>query len=290
MSKPNRQLTALLYLLDDPDSEVSELVESQLVSYGGKVIPQLEEFWESAEDGLVQNRVEEIIHKIQWAALEKDFGNWKSNDASLLEGVYLLCRYFFPELQQKDFITRLEPIRKSLWLELNPYLTTLEQARVFEKIIFGYYGFKIERSHKNKPLQYLLTPLLETQKGNRFAMQMLYLIMGEQLDLPVRAVHVEKQVLIAWFNPHYLYGNTHSTAENNLLFFSDAHTGIGYPLSEVYDYLRRNNKIVRDEFFLPVTNQQLVAEWTRTLAACFPETEIYRRTELLHLTKLLGNH
>ena len=43
----NREIEALLQLIDDPDIEVFTTVEDRLLSYGAPVIPNLENLWDN---------------------------------------------------------------------------------------------------------------------------------------------------------------------------------------------------------------------------------------------------
>ena len=290
MSSKNKQITALLSLLDDPDVEVSDLVQSKLISFGGKVIPELEAFWETAEDEMVQERLEEIIHLIQWETTGKDFAAWKDAGGTLMEGLFLTCRYFFPDIRQHDFAGQVEPLRKSLWLELNAYLTPLEQGRVLEKIIFGYYGFKVEPCNLTRPLKYLVLPLLQTQRGNKTAMQMLYLLLAEQLDLLLRAVYVNHDLLLGWFHPPFLFGGMPPEDEGieSILFFSDAMNGTGYSPGQMYTHLRQQKLEVANPEIRPLNHRQVIAHLLRCIADCFEDKGQYRKSELLELAALLG--
>ena len=61
-----QEIKALVSLLDDDDKEVSRLIESEIRQQGGKIIPFLENEWESAGfNPNVQRRIEELIHELQ---------------------------------------------------------------------------------------------------------------------------------------------------------------------------------------------------------------------------------
>ena len=62
----DERLKALISLLDDSDEEVVAHVTEQLMSYGNEIIPRLEHAWEDLRDLQLQERIENIIHKIQF--------------------------------------------------------------------------------------------------------------------------------------------------------------------------------------------------------------------------------
>lgn len=62
----------------------------------------------------------------------------------------ILVKYQFPELALDPLRHQLEKIRRNTWLELNNYLTPLEQANVIRNILFSYYQIKgVEVNYDN---------------------------------------------------------------------------------------------------------------------------------------------
>jgi hypothetical protein len=64
-----QQIQALISLLDDSDKEIYNEIESKLLSLGKEVIPILEDFWGNSFDAVLQGRIEQIVHKIQFESL-----------------------------------------------------------------------------------------------------------------------------------------------------------------------------------------------------------------------------
>ena len=60
------EIKALIRLLDDDDPEVFESVNARILSYGAVVIPELEEAWDASLDPELHERIEELIHQIQF--------------------------------------------------------------------------------------------------------------------------------------------------------------------------------------------------------------------------------
>ena len=66
------ELKALISLLDDPDVEIYRELEDKLITCGPEVIPLLEQSWETSFDVLLQGRIEQIVHKIQFNEVKTD--------------------------------------------------------------------------------------------------------------------------------------------------------------------------------------------------------------------------
>ena len=115
------QLSALIHLLDDPDEGVFSQVRFKILELGEDIIPNLENAWESNIFGILfQNRIEQLIHDIQFEALIKQILLWKeAGAASLLDGVLLINRYQYPDFDQEAVLKTLEQIQQDIWLELN---------------------------------------------------------------------------------------------------------------------------------------------------------------------------
>ena len=65
------EIYALVKLLDDPDPEIFEHVEKRLVEHGNEVIEYLENVWESAPDATLQQRIENVVHQIQFNTVDR---------------------------------------------------------------------------------------------------------------------------------------------------------------------------------------------------------------------------
>ena len=72
-----------------------------------------------------------MIYKLRLQDLKEALIEWKSKpDPSLFEGALLVTKFQFPELAIDSLRHQMEKIRRNIWLELNNYLTPLEQANV----------------------------------------------------------------------------------------------------------------------------------------------------------------
>src|SRR6185436_11132002 len=132
-----REIDSLIKLLDDTDVEVYQQIESQLVTYGKDVIPILESAWSRSMDALMQQRIENIIHKIQLDDLQHSLRVWaNAGGHDLIKGALLVARYQYPDLNEENIRVQLEKITRDAWLEMNDNLTALEQVKVLNKIFF----------------------------------------------------------------------------------------------------------------------------------------------------------
>src|SRR5260370_35719964 len=100
MAMEERELKALVSLLDDDDQQVITHVEGKILSIGKEGIPFLEHEWESNLNPKVQNRIEELIHTLQYDLLRERLKNWyNGKEQDLLTGMWILPTYQDPKLE-----------------------------------------------------------------------------------------------------------------------------------------------------------------------------------------------
>ncbi|HXO75776.1 MAG TPA: transglutaminase family protein, partial [Puia sp.] len=163
----NKEILALFHLIDDPDQEVFDSVSNRIVSYGRGIIPNLENLWENTISNDVQERIEILIHKLHYQDLTEDFTNWKSSSyQDLLTASLLIAKFQYPELASTPVLQEIEKLRRNIWLELNSYLTPLEQVNVLTSILYNYYGLKGTEVAYQHPEEFLINKLVETKRGN----------------------------------------------------------------------------------------------------------------------------
>ena len=137
-----KEIHALFTLIDDPDEEVYSTISEKIVEYGKGIIPNLEHLWETTPSEDVQERIEMIIHKLHFTDLCNDFTAWKNSAYhDLLFGALLVSKFQYPDLQTSPVLEEIEKIRRNIWLELNSFLTPLEQANVISSILYIYCKF-----------------------------------------------------------------------------------------------------------------------------------------------------
>lgn len=282
-----KEISALLQLIDDPDEEVFGAVSSKIVEYGKPIIPNLEDLWENTPNETIQNRIELIIHKLQFADLTEDFRQWNvAGHFDLMVGSLLAAKFQYPDLATAPVLHEIEKLRRNVWLELNNYLTPLEQIRITTGILYGYYGLKgTEVSYANIN-DFLLNKVVETKRGNQLSNGILYLIICDLLDIPVKAISIPKQFVLAFLKPGY------STEESDYMskieFYIEPASGQVFSHKDIESYFKRISAPIVRSYFKPLSNKKIIQYLLEELSNCFDnEKEIYKKEELLKLAKML---
>jgi regulator of sirC expression with transglutaminase-like and TPR domain len=285
-----REISALFHLIDDPDTEVFTTVSDRIVSFGKHIIPNLENLWENTPDEGVQERIEMLIHRLHLRDLTAEFLQWKNQpEPDLLTGALLVAKFQYPDLSTTLVMQDIEKIRRNIWLELTTYLTALEQTNVITTILYSYYNIKGLETAYTEPNDFLLNKLLDSKKGNSISNGLLYLIMCELLDVPVRAINIPRQFILAYFDiQEGQWEDLPSNPAYKIQFYIDPMSGQVFSHKDVETYFKKISVPPTPSYFKPISNLRVIQTLLEELAKCFDEEKSkYKQTELLQLAALL---
>ena len=284
----SKEISALFHLIDDPDEEVFDAVSKKIVDYGKPIIPNLEHLWETTPSEETQTRIELLIHRLHFRDLTEDFHQWSvSGHHDLMLGALLVGKFLYPELSTTTVLQEIEKVRRNIWLELNNYLTPLEQINIVTSILYSYYGLKGSETNYQQVNEFLLHKVLEAKHGNQISNGILYLVLCELLDIPVKAIGVPKQFVIAYFKPGYSEENLPDPLQK-IEFFIDPTSGQVFTHRDVENYFKRISVPSASTYFKPQTNKRIIQQLLEELSKCFDDDKNrYKRNELNELARLL---
>lgn len=280
----NKEISALLNLLDDPDEEVFGAVSQKIIDYGKPIIPNLEHLWETNPDEQMQERIEVLIHRLHYRDLAEEFRLWGlSGQHDLMTGAILTCRFQYPDISSASVLQEIEKIRKNIWLELNNYLTPLEQINIVTSILYSYYGLKGNEINYMEPGEFILHKIIETKRGNQIGNSVLYLVLCELLDIPIKAISLPRQSVIAYFKPGYSDENL-ADPFKKIEFFIDPSSGQVFTHNDVENYFKRISVPLTASYFRPQSNKKVIRTLLEEMAKCFDDDKNrYKKDELSDL-------
>jgi len=277
----SKEISALLTLIDDPDEEVFGAVSQKIIDYGKPIIPNLEHLWETNPDEHTQGRIEVLIHRLHYRDLTEEFRQWGlSGHHDLMMGAILACRFQYPDISSTPILQEIEKVRRNIWLELNNYLTPLEQINIVTSILYSYYGLKGNEINYQEPGEFMLHKILESKRGNQLGNGILYLVLCELLDIPVKAINIPRQSVIAYFKPGYSDENLVDPFKK-IEFFIDPSSGQVFTHIDVENYFKRISVPLTASFFRPQSNKKVIRTLLEEMAKCFDEDKTrYKKDEL----------
>ena len=285
----NREISALLHLIDDPDEEVFGAVSSRIIDYGKGIIPNLENLWENTISEDVQERIEMLIHRLHYRDLTEEMIQWNKNlHQDLLTGALLVARFQYPDMTTTQVYQDIEKLRRNIWLELNTYLTPLEQVNVLTSILYNYFSLKGTEVGYQHPEEFLINKQMETKRGNAIANGILYLVLSELLDIPVKAINIPRQFVLSYFKSDYDFSRHTENFMYKSEFFIDPISGQVFTHKDVETYFKRINVPPATTYFKPLSNKKIIKTLIEEFSKCFEEEKNkYKKHELMALAALL---
>lgn len=260
------EVNSLIKLLDDPDGEIFEHVHQKLLSYGPEAIEYLEQAWEQAFDSIQQERIANLVHEIQFGILKKDLQLWHQGGAfDLLQGILIINRYQYPDLDEQKVINQIEAIKRDIWIQLMNEHSPAEQVKLINHVFYSIYGFSGNTANHQDPQNSYISQVLETKKGNQISLAIIYSIIAQKLDIPVYGVNLPQHFILA-----YLDESRHSDFEGGILFYINAfNKGFIFGRRDVDMFLKQLNLKFDKQFYEPCSNSEIIKRVLRNLISSY---------------------
>ncbi|HLQ99557.1 MAG TPA: transglutaminase-like domain-containing protein [Sphingobacterium sp.] len=281
MALSKTEFKALVSLLEDPDKDIYQQIESKLIATGTEAIPFLEKSWEKSFDPLQQSRIERVIHKIQFDQVKSDLLIWKlSNQSNLLDALLIINRYQYPSLDEQSVHNILADLRRDCWFYLMYEMSPVEKVRLLNNVIFRDYGLSGNTTEYHAPQNSYIQKVLETKKGNPITLACIYSIVAQKLDIPIYGVNLPRHFILAYME------NKNTEA---LFYINVFNRGQIMRLEDIHSFLTQLNLPKRDEFILPCDNLTIVKRVLRNLVSSYEKLEKKdKEEEIKTLLKLIG--
>lgn len=278
-------MDALIRLLDDRDEEIFQHIERELLSFGDQVIEPLEHAWEKTLDTLLQERIENLIHKIQFTNILKDLELWMlSGSFDLLQGLLIINRYQYPEITEQKIVNEVEAIKREVWMQMIYKMNPVETVRLINNVFYNTFGFSGNTKRYNDPQNSYISQVLESKKGNPILLACIYSIIAQKLDIPIYGINLPKHFILAYTDNY----NT-NTEENEILFYINPfNRGQIFGKHDVLSFLKQLNLPADPMFFNPCSNVDIIARVLRNLIESYEQKEVIDKVhELKRMLSIL---
>lgn len=268
MKLDKNEFKALVSLLEDEDVEVNRHVEGKIMSLGSDVIPYLEEQWENSFDPNIQRKIEDMIHTLQFSQLKERFRAWKEKGGeSLLEGMWLISLYQYPDTELSDLNKEIEQIYYDIWVELQEDLHPYDQIKIINSALFTKLKFRANTKNFHSPNNSFLKSVLESKRGNPISLSVVYMLVAEKLGLPIFGVNLPNLFIITYKNEEIQF---YVNAFNRGLIFSK---------KDIDNYLANLNLTPKSIYYEPCSNEDIIKRVLRNLIMAFEKLGEHHRSE-----------
>ena len=257
------EIKALIYLLDDPDTDIFNQVEEQLITCGPEAIPLLEKSWESSFDVLSQSRIETIIQKIQFDQIKNDLQLWMIHDTDdLLEGLLIINRYQYPNMDENKVHYQIADLRREAWMSMMYDMSPLEKVKLLNNILFREFGLSGNTTNYHDPQNSFIAKVLESKKGNPISLSCIYSIVAQKLDIPIYGVNLPKHFVVAYMDEEL---------QKPLFYLNIFNRGQVMQQEDILSFLKQMNLPPADEYLLPCSHIDIIKRSLRNLVTAYEQ-------------------
>ncbi len=252
------ELKALVSLLDDDDKQVSSHVEEKILSIGKKIIPFLEKEWENTFNPVLQQRIEDLIHILQYDLVKERLKNWyTSKEQDLLTGMWIIATYQYPDIELEKLKQELEQIYYDTWLEFRPDLYPFDQVKVINSVLFNKLKFGANSKNFHSPGNSMINVVLEMHKGNPITLCVIYMMVAQKLKLPVYGVNLPNLFILTYKD------------DNNQFYINAFNRGLIFSKKDIENYITELHLVPQSSFFEPCNNLEIIRRALRNLIMSF---------------------
>lgn len=270
----DNNLKALVSLLSDDDAEILNHIQEKIISLGVEMIPLLEREWENNFNPLVQKRVVNLIHTIQFGGLKIKLENWKETGGQdLLEGMWIVATYQYPDLDFNKLKTEFDQLFYEAWVDMAEETKPSEIVKMLNNIVFGKMKFSANTKNFHSPSNSMINNVLESRKGNPIAMCVVYLLMAQKLKLPIYGVNLPNLFIL-----------TYKTENEEQFYINAFNKGLIFSKADIDNYISHLNLTPKPIFFDPCDHIDIIARVFRNLIVSFEkigETEKVKEVKSL---------
>ena len=264
----NKELKALVSLLDDEDDQVVSHVTDKIRSLGKEIIPYLEHEWENNFNPQVQQKIEGLIHDLQYELLKHRIVEWyASDDQDLLTGLWLIATYQYPDLELEKLKQDLEQIYYEAWLEFKPDLYPFDQVKVMNGVLFNKLKFTANTKNFHSPGNSMINVVLETRRGNPISLCVIYLMVAQKLKLPVHGVNLPNLFVLMYQDGA------------NSFYINAFNKGLIFSRQDIENYIHELRLTPQSSFFDPCSNLEIIRRVFRNLIMSFDKMGEHEKAE-----------
>lgn len=262
------ELKALVTLLEDEDDEIVSHVEQKLMEVGTGIIPMLEQEWETTFNPLIQRRIEDLIHTLQFELFQERLADWRLNrQDDLLEGLWLVATYQYPDLDLEELRQQVHQLYVEVWREFRDDLVPFDQVRILNSVLFNRFKFRANTKNFHSPANSMINAVLESKKGNPISLCAVYLLIARKLELPVFGVNLPNLFILTF------------KSEVTEFYINAFNKGLIFSREDIDNYLEHLNIPPQELFYEPCSNLDIVLRSLRNLIVSFEKLGDYHKSD-----------
>jgi regulator of sirC expression with transglutaminase-like and TPR domain len=255
-------IKAMIQLMDDSDQEVVQMVETQMRTLGPSIIPILESEWENLSlNPVLQSKIENLIHEFQMESMKTKLMHWKQSGAmDLLEGMWILATYRFPEYSFSTLKKDMDQLYYDVWPQMRDNLHPIDQIKVLNGVMFDQLKFGANTKNFHAANNSFINVVLESKKGNPISLCVIYLWIAQKLGLPVYGVNLPNLFVLTY------------KQEQTQFYINVFNKGLIFNKVDIDNYLAQLNLTPLDIYYQPCSNLEIIRRVLRNLIMAYEKS------------------
>ena len=252
------QINALILLLSDQDPKIAQTIHNQLVGIGQPAIPFLQRALSKQDSSNLSDRILAVISDIKLIEVEHMFQalTAPSNESiDLEEGAFLIAHAAYPDLDSLAYQQQIENMVNVLKQRWEPNITPRQAIQLINEYLFHELGFKGNTQDYYDPDNSFLHKVLERRVGIPISLCVLYLLIGQRLNVPVVGLGLPG---------HFMVG-----LRAEPVFIDCFNQGVVLNQKEVAKFLEEYGVEFDSRHLTPTPNELILARMIRNLLAIY---------------------
>ncbi|MEE9519538.1 MAG: transglutaminase-like domain-containing protein [bacterium] len=268
------ELSALLKLLEDPDSSTRAWVEMSLASLDQAALDQLRGASGRAAPE-VARRIEELAFLAPRRGPVEDLARLVEaggDEVDLEAGLWCLARFRDPDLVTAPYTQELERLAEAVRSRTGRAEPPLQAFKGFVQTLFDDEGFRGNVADYYDPDNSFFHKVLERRRGIPITLSALCLLVGHRLGFPLAGIGLPGHFLCRF------------GSEEEGVYFDPFHNGRLLTREDSAALCRQAGFIFREDYLSPSTNREMLIRMVRNLR------EIYLQREALLEVSLMEDY
>lgn len=266
----NSEIKALVNLVDDEDDQSYGLIRSQIINMGVEVMPFITQAQDESTNDLYTDKLKSIYKEISLKNTIKELEDWQQNNyLNLFQGCTIIAQFQYPNIEMSSISNILNKIRQDYWLEVNDNHTPIEKVKILNNVFFNIHGFIGNTSDYYAPENSFINDVLLNKKGNPIALSVIYSVIAQSLDIPIYGVNTPRNFMLVYLDNTYSFPVDELTDKNILFYINPFARGEIHSLKDIFNYLKRINKDIKTEYYLPCSNATIIRRSVNNIIVSF---------------------
>lgn len=277
----SQEVDTLISLLDDNDSEVLHAVSDELLKKGIPIIPKLEKAWETAIDHKLQERLENVIHGIQFINAKSKLKEWINNGAAnIIEGASYIAQFQYPNASFASINNSIDKISSDVYLSAQNNLSAIEKVRLLNYVIYELNNFVRNTSNYYSPQNSFINQVIESRKGNPVSLGIIYLAVAQKVGLPIYGVNLPKSFILAYLNEYRHFES--KDISNDILFYINPYSkGTILSRREIDNFIVQQKLPADPYYYEPCDNKSIIQRLLTNLIIAYQKLGFDEKIKLL---------